>query len=96
MLTDTTTFFYETALKRTLEIGDKIVIKDKEHEELIEKKRRLLHAIEEALPDNCKNLIDEYDETLCEAQGRSEVLIYMQGFKDGRDIMLLPSEVWLV
>jgi hypothetical protein len=93
MLTDTTTFFYETALKRTLEIGDKVVIRDKEYNELIEKKKRLFFAIEKALPDNCKNLIDEYDETLCEAQGKSEVLIYIQAFKDGRDIMSLPSEV---
>jgi len=93
MLTDTMTFLYKTASERTLEIGDKIVIKDKEYKELIEKKNGLFYAIKKALPDSYKNLIDEYDETLCEAQGKSEVLIYIQAFKDGRDIMSLPSEV---
>lgn len=86
-MTDIRTFFQKTAQERTLEIDDEIVNNDKQHEELMEDKERLYKAIKDALPDNCKNLMDEYDEKLCEARRVAEVIIYMQAFKDCKEIM---------
>jgi hypothetical protein len=79
---------YKTNFKKMITdkvfyIDDNIIIKDKNYHELIDQSIKIHCQIRDTLPDQYKELIDEYESINSEMGCISEKIIYKQGFIDG-------------
>jgi hypothetical protein len=68
---------------RVNEIGNNIVIKDKEYQELTEQSIKVYCQIRDTLPGQYKELINEYESINSLKECISEEIIYEHGFGDG-------------
>ena len=68
---------------RVNEIGNNIVIKNKEYQELTEQSIKVHYQIRNTLPGQYKELIDEYESINSLKECISEEIIYEHGFGDG-------------
>jgi hypothetical protein len=68
---------------RVNEIGNNIIIKNKEYQELTERSIKVYCQIRDTLPGQYKELINEYESINSLKECISEEIIYEHGFGDG-------------
>ncbi|HHV19799.1 MAG TPA: hypothetical protein GXZ27_13345 [Thermoanaerobacterales bacterium] len=81
------TAFKEMIIERTYEIGNKILIKNKERRDIEEKIYELYSEIEKLLPDDMKNLIFKHEELVNSNGALTEKIVYEQGLRDGVELI---------
>lgn len=75
--------FNNYTLNRTLEISSDILMKNVEYKKLTRQSIRLHEAIKKMLPQESKQLIDEYEQDMCMIRSLAQDIMYQQGLKDG-------------
>jgi uncharacterized protein YbbC (DUF1343 family) len=79
---------YKTNLKKFIKdrvnyIDNNIVIKDEKYHELVEQSIKIYYQIRNTLPEQYRELLEEYESINSEMGCISEKIVYKQGFIDG-------------
>lgn len=81
------TAFNNFIMDRTIEVENKVIMKNKELEDVEDKIYEMYRKIGELLPDDMKNLILMHEELVNSYGALTDIIIYEQGLRDGVELI---------